>query len=259
MKNKISVILCAFLLVLSSVFTNVQANEESVVTQTENHEKAQTFEAAKNGLQLDQDHVWRYYQNGQVDVNYTGLVQYWGTWYYIENGVLNWGYTGLTNYYGTWYYVEQGRLNWGYTGLTNYYGTWYYVEQGRLNWGYTGLTKYYDTWYYVEQGRLNWGYTGLTNYYGTWYYVAQGILNWNYSGIVQWNNENWRVTNGVATEKVASHIVCIDAGHQAYGISQKEPNGPGSSVMKAMLTTGSAGIVTRQPEYKSCCGTKVKS
>ena len=272
MKNKISVILCAFLLVLSFVFTNVQANEESVVTQTENHEEAQTFEAAKNGLRLDQDQVWRYYQNGQVDVNYTGLVQYWGTWYYIEKGVLNWGYTGLTNYYGTWYYVEQGRLNWGYTGLTkyyetwyyveqgrlnwgytgltNYYGTWYYVEQGRLNWGYTGLTKYYETWYYVEQGRLNWGYTGLTNYYGTWYYVAQGILNWNYSGIVQWDNENWRVVNGVATEKVASHIVCIDAGHQASGMSQKEPNGPGSSVMKAMLTTGSAGIVTRQPEYE---------
>ena len=45
MKNKIRVILCAFLLVLSSVFTNMQANEESVVTQTENHEKAQTFEA----------------------------------------------------------------------------------------------------------------------------------------------------------------------------------------------------------------------
>ena len=153
MKNKISVILCAFLLVLSFVFTNVQANEESVVTQTENQEEAQTFEAAKNGLRLDQDQVWRYYQNGQVDVNYTGLIQYWGTWYYIEKGVLNWGYTGLTNYYGTWYYVERGRLNWGYTGLTNYYGTWYYVEQGRLNWGYTGLTKYYETWYYVEQGR----------------------------------------------------------------------------------------------------------
>ena len=46
MKNKISVILCAFLLVLSFVFTNVQANEESVVTQTENQEEAQTFEAA---------------------------------------------------------------------------------------------------------------------------------------------------------------------------------------------------------------------
>ena len=59
MKNKISVILCAFLLVLSFVFTNVQANEESVVTQTENQEEAQTFEAAKNGLRLDQDQVWR--------------------------------------------------------------------------------------------------------------------------------------------------------------------------------------------------------
>ena len=65
MKNKISVILCAFLLVLSFVFTNVQANEESVVTQTENQEEAQTFEAAKNGLRLDQDQVWRYYQVGR--------------------------------------------------------------------------------------------------------------------------------------------------------------------------------------------------
>ena len=105
-------------------------------------------------------------------------------------------------------------------------------------------------WHYVKDGHIRADYTGLVLYDNNWYYVEKGILNWNYSGIVQWNNENWRVTNGVATEKVASHIVCIDAGHQAYGMSQKEPNGPGSSVMKAMLTTGSAGIVTRQPEYE---------
>ncbi|MGI6107251.1 MAG: N-acetylmuramoyl-L-alanine amidase [Lachnospiraceae bacterium] len=40
------------------------------------------------------------------------------------------------------------------------------------------------------------------------------------------------------------HIVCIDAGHQAYGISETEPNGPGSTVMKAKLTTGTSGVVT---------------
>ena len=57
-------------------------------------------------------------------------------------------------------------------------------------------------------------------------------------------------TSNANTSSSNGHIVCIDAGHQAYGISQKEPNGPGSSVMKAMLTTGSAGIVTRQPEYE---------
>ena len=46
----------------------------------------------------------------------------------------------------------------------------------------------------------------------------------------------------------AGHIICIDAGHQAYGISETEPNGPGSSVMKAKLTTGTSGVVTGAAE-----------
>ena len=46
----------------------------------------------------------------------------------------------------------------------------------------------------------------------------------------------------------AGHIVCIDAGHQAYGISETEPNGPGSAVMKAKLTTGTSGVVTGAAE-----------
>ena len=44
--------------------------------------------------------------------------------------------------------------------------------------------------------------------------------------------------------------VCIDAGHQQHGISETEPNGPGSSVMKAKLTTGTAGCVTGKAEYQ---------
>ena len=46
----------------------------------------------------------------------------------------------------------------------------------------------------------------------------------------------------------AGHIVCLDAGHQAHGISETEPNGPGSSVMKAKLTTGTSGVVTGAAE-----------
>ncbi len=45
-------------------------------------------------------------------------------------------------------------------------------------------------------------------------------------------------------------IVCIDAGHQQAGISEKEPNGPGSDVMKAKLTTGTQGCATGKPEYQ---------
>ena len=46
------------------------------------------------------------------------------------------------------------------------------------------------------------------------------------------------------------HTVCIDAGHQRAGISEKEPNGPGSSVMKAKLTSGTAGCVTGLAEHQ---------
>ena len=46
------------------------------------------------------------------------------------------------------------------------------------------------------------------------------------------------------------HIVCIDAGHQQHGISETEPNAPGSSVMKAKLTTGTQGTATGLTEYQ---------
>lgn len=42
--------------------------------------------------------------------------------------------------------------------------------------------------------------------------------------------------------------ICIDAGHQARGNSAKEPNGPGSSIMKAKVTTGATGCVTGAKE-----------
>ena len=45
--------------------------------------------------------------------------------------------------------------------------------------------------------------------------------------------------------------VCIDAGHQQAGMPEMEPNGPGSTVMKAKLTTGTAGCVTGIPEYQT--------
>lgn len=44
--------------------------------------------------------------------------------------------------------------------------------------------------------------------------------------------------------------VCIDAGHQCRGISEKEPNGPGSDVMKAKLTSGTQGVSTGIAEYQ---------
>lgn len=58
------------------------------------------------------------------------------------------------------------------------------------------------------------------------------------------------VTEPPATEPQKKLTVCIDAGYQRYGISAMEPNGPGSDVMKAKLTSGTRGVSTKIPEYQ---------
>lgn len=47
-----------------------------------------------------------------------------------------------------------------------------------------------------------------------------------------------------------NYVVVIDAGHQRYGMTDKEPNGPGSDVMKAMVSSGTYGRFTDVPEYE---------
>lgn len=56
----------------------------------------------------------------------------------------------------------------------------------------------------------------------------------------------------VTTEAPAanSHVVVIDPGHQGQGDSTTEPNGPGSSTMKARVTGGTHGTTTGVYEYQ---------
>lgn len=54
----------------------------------------------------------------------------------------------------------------------------------------------------------------------------------------------------IPSENYNGIIVAVDAGHQQHGISEMEPNAPGSDVMKAKLTTGTQGCVTGITEYE---------
>ena len=52
------------------------------------------------------------------------------------------------------------------------------------------------------------------------------------------------------TEAPEKPLVVIDPGHQRKGNYDKEPNGPGSDVMKTKVSSGTQGVSTGIPEYE---------
>ncbi|MBQ3906100.1 MAG: N-acetylmuramoyl-L-alanine amidase, partial [Lachnospiraceae bacterium] len=50
-------------------------------------------------------------------------------------------------------------------------------------------------------------------------------------------------------QSAGGKLVVIDAGHQQKGNSEKEPDGPGSTTMKAKVSYGATGKFTGQTEY----------
>lgn len=53
----------------------------------------------------------------------------------------------------------------------------------------------------------------------------------------------------IPEEPVIKKIIAIDAGHQLLPDSTKEPLGPGSTVLKNRVSSGTQGIVSKVPEY----------
>lgn len=54
------------------------------------------------------------------------------------------------------------------------------------------------------------------------------------------------------------YLVVIDPGHQGKGNFEKEPDGPGSTVMKNKVAAGTTGVSTKIPEYELTLAVSLK-
>ena len=191
-----------------------------------------------------------------------------GTWYFFRGwgGALNNGWNKLGN---DWYWFHEdcsmGSAEWIDDGENLYYvrdwggmlhdqwrqenGVWYYFR----GWGAAlnnGWSKIGNDWYWFnsdcKMASSQWLQQGEN-----WYYLRDwgGRLH---SGEFVVDGETYYFNaDGVLTDKKElSQVIVIDPGHQGQGDSRKEPVGPGSSVMKARVTSGTTGCVSGLDEYE---------
>ena len=131
-------------------------------------------ESSYTGLK-NENGVWVYYVNGQVDTTKNGLIQYDGAWFLLANGKVNNAYKGLYTYDGAQFLVADGQILSSYNGLFQYQGEWYYIAGGQVS-QYTGLALYDGAWFYIVSGILAEDYTGWVWYDGHQFYVVNGMV-----------------------------------------------------------------------------------
>ncbi|MCD8397053.1 MAG: hypothetical protein LUD12_07725, partial [Lachnospiraceae bacterium] len=177
----------------------------------------------KDGLVLDDDGVFRYYQNNAFAEDYIGVVPYDGGLFFIKNGLIDFDANELCLYEDVWYYVSQGQVQLQYTGLAIHDGAWFYVTDGILDTTVNGLIPYDGEQFLVAAGRLVLEYSGLwlnsviiggdnqwyfigsgmvqnvscvALYDGAWFVVENGILDTDYNGTIEYDGALFHVVNG---------------------------------------------------------------
>ena len=184
--------------------------------------------AGANGLAQDPDNAdnWYYCSNGQVQTQYTGLVEYDSEWFYVSQGKLDTTLAAVIDYdtgkflvaagrilrevnglaqdpaTGIWYFFAEGQAQLQYTGLAGYNGGWFYIVDGRFISNYVGLVETMDgdTWL-VEGGMLDTSKDGFQVYYDEAGNAAacqldHGMLVSDLNGMVENEYGVWRFING---------------------------------------------------------------
>lgn len=173
----------------------------------------------KNGLLKDADGVYRYYESGVFQDDFTAMIDYAGRQLYVVNGVLASGVSGLMMYEDTWYYLNYGEVA-NYTGTVMYNDSWFYVSNGVLNTDVNGLVPYNGgtflfiagymaqnvnglwmepntgDWYYLSLGRVLTEYTGVAMYDNAFFYIRNGKLARDYNGTVEFEGATFKVSAG---------------------------------------------------------------
>ena len=187
-----------------------------------------------------------------------------GKWYYFRSwgAALNNGWNKID---ADWFWFGNDRVmassRWIQTG-----NDWYYVRDWGARLHSQWLKDGIDWFYFNSDGRMahdqwvkdgadwfymrNWGammYSQWLTLNGKTYYLR----SWGarcHSGTFVIDGQSYTFdADGV--KKELRQAIVIDPGHQRHGDSTKEPVGPGSSVMKARVTSGTSGCVSGLDEY----------
>lgn len=119
-----------------------------------------------------------FFARGQVQSKYKGLALYDHEWFYLENGYLDTNMSGIVEYDGGKFIVAVGRIAREASGLWQNpkNGKWYFASKGHIQTQHTGVAAYDGAMFYVRNGELAKDYKGTIKHNGITYKVINGQL-----------------------------------------------------------------------------------
>ena len=209
-----------------------EAAEDDTEEVTEAETGEETEAPLKNGICLDPDGVWRYYENNRFMEDFSDFV--WSEdndgkykWSLIVNGVkaveANGLYEFSSSYEEKWYYLKNGEIQSDYDGLVPHRGHLFLVSDGRL-WRTDGIRDVFNhetgesERYLFSEGMVQSDVSGLWStetvsedfgLFGEVYYLIGGKVQDHYTGLVEGETATCFVREGTVDRSV-NGVIEID-------------------------------------------------